>query len=168
LNAAQEELRICADQNPDLLQMATTIVAALWMGSCVYILNVGDSRAYIVASKQITQLTKDHSYVQELIDSGMISPEQADDHIHKNIITRSVGTKEKVTPDLFKVSLSDLSSYCLLLCTDGLTNLVSDEEIQKILSGAGSLRGKTDKLIGLANDRGGFDNITVLLLSDHN
>lgn len=163
LEEAHEALCHRAGSEPELSSMSTTIVALLLIKSVAYVLNVGDSRAYILSSGTLTRLTKDHTYVQDLIDKGILSPEMASEYRYKNVITRSVGMVTDPTPDLYKISLSDLCGYSFLLCTDGLTNMVDDETIEKLLSLPGSSRSKVEKLIALANRSGGLDNITAIV-----
>lgn len=168
LRTAKDALCEKAESDPALSAMSTTLVALLLMKSYAYILNVGDSRAYIYTSGGLSRLTKDHSFVQGLVDSGVLSSDEVKDYAYKNYITRSVGLSSDSTPDLYKVSLSELSDYTFLLCSDGLTNMVPDGEIGKLLSGSGSEKSKTEKLIQKANKSGGLDNITVLLVSGKN
>ncbi|MGM9636355.1 MAG: PP2C family protein-serine/threonine phosphatase [Eubacteriales bacterium] len=163
LEEAHEALCQRAGSEPELSSMSTTIVALLLMKSVAYVLNVGDSRAYILSSGTLTRLTKDHTYVQDLIDNGILSPDKASEYKYKNVITRSVGMITDSTPDLYKISLSDLCGYNILLCTDGLTNMVDDDTIEKLLSLPRSPRSKVDKLISLANRNGGLDNITAIV-----
>lgn len=163
LEEAHEALCHRAESDPELSSMSTTIVALLLLKSVAYVLNVGDSRAYILSSGTLTRLTKDHTYVQNLIDNGVLTPDMASGYRYKNIITRSVGMVTDPTPDLYKISLSELNGYSFLLCTDGLTNMVDDSTIEKLLSMPGSPRSKADKLISLANRNGGLDNITAIV-----
>lgn len=163
LEEAHEAICHRAGSEPELSSMSTTIVALLLLKSVAYVLNVGDSRAYILSSGTLTRLTKDHTYAQDLIDHGVLSPDMASEYKYKNVITRSVGMVTDPTPDLYKISLSDLSGYSFLLCTDGLTNMVDESAIEKLLSLPGSPRSKVEKLISLANRRGGFDNITAIV-----
>lgn len=166
LRRAHEEICERARADEGLIDMSTTIVSLLLVGDVAYILNVGDSRAYMISDERLVQITKDHSYVQDLIDHGLLDPALASGHIHKNVITRSVGYSANSTPDLFKITVPRREPFFFLLCTDGLTNIVSDEEIYKVLVGFGSLRSKTDKLIAMANAGGGTDNITAVLVAN--
>ncbi len=168
LHTARETLCETARSDPALSAMSTTLVVLLLMKSFAYILNIGDSRAYIYTSGSLSRLTKDHSFVQGLVDSGVLSSDEVKNYAYKNYITRSVGLSSDSTPDLYKVSLSELNEYTFLLCSDGLTNMVPDSEIEKILSGSGSAKSKTEKMIQKANRNGGLDNITVLLVSGKN
>lgn len=150
-----------ASKEKSLSGMGTTVVAAVCTdGECV-IASVGDSRCYLIKNSGITQITKDHSLVQELVDSGAITPEEAKVHPMKNIITRSIGLKDDVFVDFFDVSIE--KGDMLLLCTDGLTNHVSDDEILECTSD-GEIFNYADRLVKLANENGGSDNITAVIL----
>ncbi len=168
LGNAHEAICDKARTNENLIDMSTTIVAMLLLDNRAYFLNVGDSRAYMITDERAVQITKDHSYVQDLIDHGKLDPSLANDHIHKNVITRSVGYSTNATPDLYKITLDERSTCTFLLCTDGLTNMVSDSDIVQIINGFGSLKSKTEKLINMSNDLGGYDNITVVVASVRN
>ncbi len=144
----------------------TTVTCVLKMDeganeATAYISNVGDSRLY-VAGTQMNQITVDHSLVQEMIKAGSLDKASARTHPEKNVITRAVGVEDFVDIDFFetKVRPGDI----ILLCTDGLTNMVEDEEILPVLRGGGTLEDKAKKLVKMANDNGGTDNITVLLI----
>ncbi|MEQ7275783.1 Stp1/IreP family PP2C-type Ser/Thr phosphatase [Enterococcus thailandicus] len=149
-------------EKPEYNGMGTTIVAAALSETRFTIANVGDSRAYLVREDQLKQLTEDHSLVNELVKSGEISQEMAVNHPRKNILTRSVGMPGTVEVDVATYSwqLGDR----LLLCSDGLTNMLSEEMIGSIIDGAGSLTDKVKELINRANEAGGADNITALLI----
>jgi serine/threonine protein phosphatase PrpC len=141
--------------------MGTTCVVAVVRGALVYLANVGDSRAYLVRDGQIRQLTHDHSWVAEQVRAGMLTDEQARTHAHRNVITRALGTQPEIQPDLFIQPLQD--GDLLLLCTDGLSGCVSDEEINRILNST-SLQEGVRTLIAQANEQGGPDNITAVLV----
>ena len=156
-------------QSEDTLEgMGTTLVSALIVNKTVYIVNVGDSRAYCYKHRKFYQITKDHSYVQYLLDNGMITTEEAENHPHKNWITRSVGTSAEIAVDLYTFELK--KADVILLCSDGLTNMVSDQvisdEITAVLTN--SLIPFDDlsrRLVSVANDNGGTDNITVIAIN---
>jgi protein phosphatase len=147
----------CANSNRN--GMGSTATVAVFVDSCVYIGQVGDSRAYLYRDGAISQITKDHSYVQLLIDRGFISKEDATRHPQKNIITRAVGTECDVEVDTFIVELK--GKDVILLCSDGLNNTVPDDEIAKLLSGDLTLA--AERLIQAALDNGGTDNISVII-----
>lgn len=151
--------------------MGTTLVAALICDDVAYVINVGDSRLYLISDNTITQITHDHSYVQHLIDSGSLTVEDARTHPYRNRITRAVGVGSDLEADIYSVDLSSLDCCYLLLCSDGLSGQILPEDIYGIISDDqeyGStddeLAAKTSKLIDAANAQGGPDNITALLV----
>ena len=148
-------------KNDNLNGMGTTITAGLKFNDVIQIANVGDSSCYGIKGEVINKITKDHSLVQELVDLGTISELEAVNHPKKNIITRAVGTSESVEVDVFNLSKDDYDIY--VLCSDGLTNEVTKEEILKVIK-EGKLPVDTcEKLVNLAKYKGGRDNVTVLL-----
>lgn len=149
-------------QEPEYQGMATTLVAVTVMDGVVYVANVGDSRAYIVGD-EMTQITWDHSYVGELMRRGKITKEEARFHNKNNVITRAIGAEETVEPDYFQVELE--KGEFILLCTDGLYNMLSERTIQAVINARGSLRAKAEKLVDLANEAGGKDNIAAVLIA---
>lgn len=151
-----------AEGNPVYAGMGTTISALVVMGNWAYIGQVGDSRLYLFRSGVgIRQITEDHSLVAEQMRSGLINEEEARNHSLKNLITRAVGIKESVDVDLFALELEPNDR--LLLCSDGLSNMVPDEDIAKTLSG-GDLRDAVRSLVDQALEAGGTDNITAVAL----
>lgn len=151
-----------ASSDRELRGMGTTAVAAIILGNEISIAHVGDSRAYKISPEgEITQLTHDHSVVQEMVDRGRLSPEQAREHPDRNIITRAIGVGEKVTPDFICDYLEPGDR--VLICTDGLSGYVSDEEMVELIS-SGSFDECAVRLVGRANANGGGDNITVVVI----
>lgn len=142
--------------------MGTTIVAATIIGQKLLVANVGDSRLYVANEEGISQITKDHSYVAEMVRSGKIKKSEAKFHPDKNMITRAVGVFPSLDVDFFEIELKEKDS--ILLCSDGLTNMVEEEEILNIILDQNDLKEKTTTLIEQANKNGGTDNITVLLI----
>ena len=144
-----------------LAGMGTTAVCALVRSGKAYLCHAGDSRAYLFRDGSLAQLTHDHSYVQELVDCGTITVEEAEHHPQKNIITKALGVDYRLEPEctIVKVQPGDL----LLLCSDGLTNAVPREDIERLL-GKGSFYDLPDRLVDTADENGGPDNITALLL----
>ena len=142
--------------------MGTTMVAATICKDILYVANVGDSRLYVI-NNQIRQITRDHSLVEEMVRLGKLTQEEGRNHPDKNIITRAVGAEETVRVDCFeeKIGIRDV----VLLCSDGLTNMVSDEQIQQIIKTEKNLQKAAELLVETANRNGGRDNITVLLIS---
>ena len=150
-----------ANASNDMKGMGTTMVIATVVGHYAYIANVGDSRLYVV-DDDITQVTKDHSLVEEMIRLGEIKREDADKHPDKNIITRALGGKEEVEIDFFEVKLAKASK--LVLCSDGLTNMVSNEEIREVLAQSNDEDNLASQLVDRANKNGGKDNIAVIVI----
>jgi len=147
--------------NEDLAGMGTTVVAAIVSQRRAYIAHAGDSRAYLLAGEEPLQLTKDHSVVQVMVDNGQITEDEARHHPRKNLITRVLGVAETLEADYCEEELPP--GGVLLLCTDGLTNCVDPDEFPALLAQAG-FADLADDLVGLANERGGQDNITVVAI----
>ena len=161
ITRANTHLRERASEDFSLNGMGTTMVAATCMGRFLQVANVGDSRLYVVGD-EIVQITEDHSLVEEMVRMGGIGREEARNHPDKNIITRAVGAKDDVEVDFFDWELQ--TGDMVLLCSDGLTNMVDDETICQILKGGGSLRDRVEKLVQTANLNGGRDNISVIVI----
>lgn len=142
--------------------MGTTVVAAVIASGVCHIVHAGDSRAYIMQNGELVQITRDHSVVQNMIESGKLTPEQAREYPGKNIITRTLGVDRKTEADYNEVDIKE--SGIFLACTDGLVNFVSDETIKNVLS-ENNLQDCPKILVDLANENGGRDNITVVLAS---
>ena len=161
IEAANVEVHAQASSDRAKTGMGTTLVAAVLKGDDLYVANVGDSRAYLVREQSIEQITKDHSWVNEQVQAGIITEQEAREHLYRNIITRSLGTKPDVDIDFFqrKVHPGDV----LLLCCDGLSNEVENNEITHLVS-ATDPQEAAQKLIDLANQRGGPDNITAIVV----
>jgi len=140
--------------------MGTTVVIAICTPTFVSIGHVGDSRCYMYSETGFKQLTKDHSYVNELVRSGEISEADAEDHPNKNVLLQVIGTDETVKSDI--QSLSFEYGDALLLCSDGLYNKVSQDEIVKVIEADGAFEARWQPLVDLANERGGEDNITLV------
>ena len=161
ITRANTHLRERASEDFSLNGMGTTLVAATCLGRFLQVANVGDSRLYVVGD-EIVQITEDHSLVEEMVRMGGIGREEARNHPDKNIITRAVGAKADVEVDFFDWELQ--TGDMVLLCSDGLTNMVDDETICRILKGGGSLRDRVEKLVQTANLNGGRDNISVIVI----
>ena len=151
-----------AQDDPRLAGMGTTVITLCVKGENALFAHVGDSRAYLVRGDLIQQVSEDHSLVNEQIKAGMITPEEAKHSRYKNIITRSVGFEEEVQVDVMGLVTRPGDSF--ILCSDGLANLVDDKEIREIVL-ANPLKEAPKKLIELANERGGDDNITVIVVT---
>ena len=142
--------------------MGPTVVAATVIGDHLHVANVGDSRLYLINHEAIRQITRDHSLVEEMVRLGEMDKADAKDHPDKNIITRAVGVVPELSVDFFEVELKPGDT--VLMCSDGLTNMIEDEEIKKIVLGQRDIVEKAEKLIDTANENGGKDNITVVLI----
>lgn len=160
--AANARVRLEAKRNPELDGMGTTVVAASCSETELIVANVGDSRLYVENGREIIQVTRDHSWVEEMVQRGGIPRAEARNNEHKNIITRAVGAEESLRIDYFKVELQ--KGDFVLMCTDGLTNMLEDEEIRMILESSRDIVEKAEKLVWAANERGGNDNISVILI----
>ena len=147
-----------AGQDEDKRGMGTTCTVAVVRGDQLFVSHVGDSRAYLLRSGDLHQITQDHSWVEEQVRQGTLSPEEARNHPNRNIITRAVGLEPKVKVDGYLVAL--LKKDILLLCSDGLTTMIEDSQIAEILSANEPVEA-CRALIDAANDQGGHDNITV-------
>ena len=163
---ANQEILDYTSKNPESSGMGTTAVCALVKGNDVHLANVGDSRAYVISNDEIRRVTKDHSYVQALIDEGKITEEEAREHPQKNVITKAVGIMESVEPDTMKLTLDNDES--LLLCCDGVIAHLPDEDIHKIICDADDPQNACQQIVDLANERGGTDNISLIILSSKN
>ncbi len=161
IEKANSCVRQRAGEDRSLSGMGTTVVAATCVDGTLIVANVGDSRLYVVDDK-IRQITRDHSLVEEMVRLGGLDREAARNHPDKNIITRAVGADDSVETDFFFVELTGVET--ILLCSDGLTNMLEDQEILKIVSQDQTLEEKAAKLVDAANGNGGRDNISVILV----
>lgn len=150
-----------AQKNDSLKGMGTTLVVATACGKELYIANIGDSRAYIIGDT-ITQITEDHSWVEVMVQSGDIERKDAKSHPRKNVITRAIGAANNVHADFFEITIEE--GQILLLCTDGLINMVEDEEMYTILKREQDLEKAAKELVRVANQNGGRDNIGIVLV----
>ena len=161
METANTLLREKAKEDETRLGMGTTLVVATIAGHYLYVANLGDSRLYVV-SEEIQQVTRDHSLVEEMIRIGEINREEAHNHPDKNVITRAIGVSSEVDIDFFDLKLQEHD--IILLCSDGLSNMVKDEEISKIVKTGSDLSEIAARLIERANENGGKDNIAVVLI----
>ncbi|MEO8295514.1 MAG: Stp1/IreP family PP2C-type Ser/Thr phosphatase [Gemmatimonadota bacterium] len=162
IRAANEAIFDRTLSEHDKRGMGTTVTALTLLPRRYLIGQVGDSRAYLMREGRFLQVTKDHSYVQEQVDAGLLTPEQARVHPYSNVITRCVGASNDVMPDLYFGSLRE--GDVLLLASDGLTGMLEDEQLLKILSSEGGPQAWVDRMITEANRRGGLDNITAIIV----
>ncbi len=159
---AHEKVKERARKNEELEGMGTTLVSAFITENGTFVANIGDSRCYTITSDRIVKITKDHSMVQELVDAGMINEEDAENHPQKNVITRAIGVDYDMKPDMYFVP----SFEWLLLCSDGLTNMVGKDEIKNIVQDKITTKASVEALILKARENGGLDNITVTLIKE--
>lgn len=150
-----------AAQDASMWGMGTTVVAAVISKNRLYTANIGDSRLYIV-NEEMQQITRDHSFVEEMVRRGQLNKEAARSHPDKNIITRAVGAMRDIQIDFFETDIGFGDE--ILMCSDGLTNMVEDEEIRRIIKGQRDTVEKAERLILAANQNGGKDNITVIVI----
>ncbi len=162
LNLVNEKILNYSNSNENFFGMGTTVVGLVLLEDFLHIFNVGDSRAYLFNENGLVQLTVDHSYVQTLVDCGRITPDEARVHPRKNEITKAVGISEKIEFD-FKTLKVKKNDY-LFLCSDGLTNVCSEAEISNVLQLRKGVKQTVARLIDCANSKGGFDNVTVVLI----
>ena len=160
-----ERLYKLSSEDENLNGMGTTLVTAFIDGNNLTVSNIGDSRAYLIHGNSIRQITRDHSYVEEMIRRGFMRRGSKDYLDSRNIITRAVGIEKKVAADFFETELSD-GDY-LLMCSDGLTNMVDNESIRNIIRERSSVQEKVQALIDLANINGGKDNIGIVLVDPY-
>ena len=161
IECVNTEILAQAQQDEKLRGMGTTIVAATIVGHYAYVANVGDSRLYVIG-EDITQITRDHSLVEEMVQLGQIDRKAARTHEKKNYITRAIGGCETVEAEMFSVDLKD--NDIILMCSDGLTNMLEDSEIFHIVKESADIKTAADSLVKKANYNGGKDNISVVLI----
>lgn len=161
IECANKEVYDKAAFDADFQGMGTTVVAATIVDNIMYVANVGDSRLYLI-NDDIKQVTKDHSLVEEMIRAGEISREEARNHPDKNIITRAIGVSPRVDVDFFEVDIC--KGDRVLMCSDGLTNMIDDDEICKIIRAGRDVVDIVEDLVRIANHNGGKDNITVVII----
>jgi len=161
IDNANRSIFNAANSNPQYGGMGTTLVMGVFQDTRALIGHVGDSRCYRLRGDTFQQLTRDHSLLQEQIDAGLISPEQAQYATHKNLVTRALGVEDTVLLEVNEFRVEDGDLY--LFCSDGLSDMLADNRIAAILVGAGSLEEKASALIEGANASGGRDNISVIL-----
>ncbi len=160
--AANVSIFDLARSNPELHGMGTTVVAAILSDHMARVAHVGDSRAYKISAQGLLQMTRDHSVVQELVETGRLTPDEAKAHPRKNIITRALGVDETVDIDFCEDGMEP--DDVLLLCTDGLTNYLETDEIFQIAKSSGYYE-SAQQMVDLANQHGGGDNITVVAIT---
>lgn len=162
VNIANQELIKESANDEELKGMGTTITMCLVLDKEAYIGHVGDSRAYLLRGDELTQITQDHSMVGELLRTGSITKEEAMNHPKKNIIMRALGTRKDLKTDVFTRNL--ISGDKIVLCTDGLTNMVTDEKIIDIIKNEEDESSTCSTLVNISNDNGGIDNTTIMII----
>ena len=158
---ANKRIRLKAALDESMSGMGTTLVAATICGDVLKVANVGDSRLYLV-NEDIQQITIDHSLVEEMVRMGGLNREEARNHENKNIITRAIGAQVEVNPDFFEVKLK--KGDRIFMCTDGVSNMLTDEEIFTILNENGTEEEKIERIIAMANENGGRDNMGIVFV----
>lgn len=151
-----------AKADPNKKGMGTTFVAATIIDDHLFVANVGDSRLYVAGSSKLTQITNDHSVVAELVRTGKMAADKARTDDRKNMITRAIGAEETVIVDYFDVELNGRER--ILLCSDGLTNMVEDKDIFSVLKSTDTIENKATRLVELANNNGGNDNVSAIVI----
>lgn len=162
---ANEHVFAMSRANDAYSGMGTTMDVALWRDGMLYIGHVGDSRVYYLHDGVMEQLTRDHTLIEMMLENGTITPEEAKNHPQRHFITRALGTDSDLEVDLLSMPFG--AEDALLLCTDGLTNMVSDDEIVEIIASCEDCDAAVHALIARANEAGGSDNITAVLVGDH-
>src|SRR5215472_6460663 len=161
IEKANERVMAAVAAQPWLKGMGTTVVAGLLDGKILSLAHVGDSRAYLYRDGQLSRLTDDHSWVHEQVAAGILTEDEAKSHPLKNVVTRALGGGPSVSPDLQELSFQ--AGDVFLFCSDGLTTMLSDEEIRDALAAQADPRKACERLVGMANEKGGVDNITVVV-----
>ena len=162
IEASNDKIFAYAQSDEACNGMGTTLILAFFLEGKVYLGHVGDSRGYLIRNGEVTQITKDHSLVQELLDNGTITPEEVENHPQKNIITRALGTDKTVDIDCHHLVLEQ--GDIILLCTDGLILHVDLQQNIELFESGSSMQELTDLLVKQAVERGGLDNITVVAI----
>lgn len=159
---ANEKILNKSQENSELNGMGTTITLVCILNNIMYLGHIGDSRAYIFNDNKLIQLTEDHSLVNELVKNGTITEVEAINHPQKNVITRALGTDKDVEIDIFEKEVK--KDDIVILCTDGLTNMVSEERIMHVMIESQDIQKSCDILTKAANELGGYDNATVIII----
>ncbi|NMB45847.1 MAG: Stp1/IreP family PP2C-type Ser/Thr phosphatase [Firmicutes bacterium] len=161
MSQANAEILARAEGNTELKGMGTTLSMALLLDGRAYIAHIGDSRIYKSDGYQLQRLTEDHSVVAELVRSGALSETEAQVHPHRNVLTRALGTAPEVSFDMGEEVLQ--AGDILIFCTDGLYSLITDQEMAEVVSTSVEPQAIAERLVAMANERGGYDNITALV-----
>jgi serine/threonine protein phosphatase PrpC len=165
VNRANDAVYTGSLKNVEYSGMGTTMIVSVVLNNKMYIGHVGDSRVYLIREGTIKRLTTDHSYIEELIKNGSLTREQAENHPQKHIITRALGCEEIIEVDFYTCELHKNDIF--VLCTDGLTNMISEQKIMEVVCRHKDPQQACKELVELANKNGGIDNITVIVLQNH-
>ena len=165
INIVNDKILKKSDNHPEYKGMGTTLTLGIINNNYLVLGHIGDSRAYLYHNDFLEQITDDHSYVADLLRQGVITEEEAENHPKKNLLLRALGLEEEVEIDIIEQELSD--QEILLLCSDGLTNMKNDEQIQSVLSKDLKLQEQAELLSDKANAAGGYDNITAVLYQNN-
>ncbi|AGB40854.1 serine/threonine protein phosphatase [Halobacteroides halobius DSM 5150] len=160
IKLANKKILQKANDNLKYNGMGTTLTLGIIKDKILIIGHVGDSRAYLYSENQLKQITNDHSYVNELVKKNIISSQEADKHPKRNLLTRALGTNQEVKVDIIELELKDKD--LVLLCSDGATEMLSKQDLIKVINKNSTLQDKANKVVDMANQAGGYDNITVL------
>lgn len=161
VNEINEKIFSYTSTHPESKGMGTTLVIAIKTDDYILYGNIGDSSGYAIKNEKLHKITKDHTLVNLLVSTGELTPEQAKFHPRKNLLTRALGANDPIEIDIFSV---DSAVNGLFLCSDGLTNMISDDQIEKVLNSNSSIEEQIEKLIKKSNSRGGTDNISIAYL----
>ena len=164
INNANMKLYMDSCSNPDYSGCGTTLVTAVIDDGTLFVSNVGDSRLYIINNHHIEQITRDHSYVEEMVQLGRMKRNSLDYKMKKNIITRAIGIAKDVKIDFFEFDMDPMDK--VLLCSDGLSNMIDDKHIFKLVNKASDIEAAAKALVDAANENGGNDNISAVLIGD--
>lgn len=164
MEEANRTVFLKAAETQENFGMGTTFIASVILNNVLYIGHIGDSRVYLIREGRIQRLTTDHSYIEELVRNGSLTREEAENHPKKNIITRALGCEEEALVDTLSIGIEDGDIF--VLCTDGLTNMLKEDEILAIISSNGEPKDACRELVSLANEKGGDDNITVIVIKN--
>lgn len=164
MKKANREVYEHSKQQESYYGMGTTLIAAVVFNKKLFIGHIGDSRVYLIREGTIKRMTIDHSLIEELMQNGTLTKEEAENHPKKNIITRALGCSEEIQVDTYSCRMNDNDIY--MLCTDGLTNMLNEDEIKEIIESAETPELACEELINQANERGGNDNTTVMIFRD--
>jgi PPM family protein phosphatase len=159
------EVFLASNEQESTQGMGTTLIIAVANNKKLHIGHIGDSRVYLIREGAITQITTDHSYIEELVRNGTLSREEAENHPKKNLITRALGCIESVEVDTYESDIQDNDVF--IMCTDGLTNMLGDDEIKNIIIKLNEPESACNELVKMANENGGEDNITVIIFKSN-